>query len=134
MTDEQRAKFKSIAILLEEAGEGIGKGDKLLQKASTTEIGTLVVKDGTITIDFELTSEATDRSISAGPVFGAKTVSFSAAASEVNSKDSSRAKVQLNLVRIPSEKPADAPVTVDKKQLETALRALRNRSSEQQES
>ena len=73
MQDEDRARFLHVYDLLTNIASGIAQGSKTLVEASKTELGTLAVKEGEVTVTFEMSSVAVKNGVE-GPGLGARTV------------------------------------------------------------
>ena len=101
-------RFIAVSDLLVDIAHAVGEGHRRLVASSHTPIGTLVVKEAAIKVNFEMTSSATHRtdSISAqGPALGAKTLSFGATTSSAQTEDrlTNRAEVTLTIVNVAAE-------------------------------
>lgn len=77
----------------------------MLATASSTELGTLVVKGAEIVVDFELTSSATkssDTVDATGPTLGAKTLSLALSTQSNQSEDRklNKANIKLSIVSV----------------------------------
>ncbi|MDB5251682.1 MAG: hypothetical protein JWP27_851 [Flaviaesturariibacter sp.] len=103
-------KFISVEQMMTDIGKGIGNANRQMQKLSQTSINSLAVKDGSITVQFELTSksESTANGLDIPglqPLLGAKT--FRLTSDTATEQVINKASIVLNIVSVaPAEGPA----------------------------
>jgi hypothetical protein len=106
-------KFISVEQMMTDIGKGIGNANRHMQELSQTAINSLAVKDGSISVHFELTSKSESKSSgidlpSLQPLLGAKT--FRLTSDATTEQVVNKASIVLNIVSVAPTEEAKKPV------------------------
>jgi len=111
----ERFEFMPIEELLAKVGAGIGTANRALAHNSSTDAGTLVVKDANVTVNFEMTTLYKKDENSTELSLGAKTLSFGIQNASEKNEDSIRntVNISMNIVSVMEKLPDNKDILND---------------------